>query len=135
MGGGSKLSARLTCRTANQPSSKRRDPMSSAKWNVSLCGLALVLSTLAAHGQQAPNPTGLTERTNKFTRTCAERDLRLVTLIERHAEAQDIAAEKLFEAYLIMIDARRACREGREGEALAVYDGITLIPAPTHAGR
>jgi hypothetical protein len=113
--------------------------MSSAKWNVSLSGLALILSTLAAHGQEAPNPAGAiatkTERTNKFTRTCAERDLRLVTLIERHGDAQDIAAEKLFEVYLTMIDARRACREGRESEALAVYDGITLIPAPTRAAR
>ena len=113
--------------------------MSSAKWNVSLAGLALILSTLAAHGQEATTVAGsaptVAERTNKFTRTCAERDLRLVTLIERHADAQDIAAERLFEAYRTMIDARRACREGREREALAVYDGITLIPAPTRAAR
>ena len=113
--------------------------MSSVKWNMSLAGLALILSTLAAHGQEATTVAGsapmVAERTNKFTRTCAERDLRLVTLIERHADTQDVAAERLFEAYLTMIDARRACREGREREALAVYDGITLIPAPTRAAR
>lgn len=126
-------------RLSNPPSTERRNRMSSAKWSVSLSGLALMLSTLAAHGQQAPNPAGaapmVAERTNKFTRTCAERDLRLVTLIESHAEAQDIAAERLFEAYLIMIDARRACREGRESEALAVYDSITFVSVPTRAAR
>ena len=156
--------------------------MSSANWNTTtLFGLALILSTLAAHGTEAPkavpssatacthiaqvcalladpairNSAGLAEnawdfnapssiagfgpiaikaeRANMFTRTCAQRDQRVTTLIERHGDDQDVASEKLFQAYLTVMDARVACAEGRERDALALYDSIILIPAPARA--
>ena len=112
--------------------------MSLTKWNVSLSGLALILSTLGAHGQEAKLAGSVatkTEHAGKFTRACAERDLRLVTAIEGHAAAGDVDGQKLFAAYRTLMDARRACREGREGEALARYDGAALIAVPTHAAR
>lgn len=77
----------------------------------------------------------LSSPTRAGTPACAKQDLRLVTLIERHGEDQDVAGKKLFEAYLAVMAARKACAQGREGEALALYDSITLISAPARASR
>jgi hypothetical protein len=97
--------------------------MFSAKWNASLFGLMLMLSTPAAHGQQA----------NKFTAACSYRDLLVTTLIDRHGEDQDIAGDKLGEAYFVVMDARVACARGREREALAMYDSLLRIAVPARA--
>ena len=103
-----------------------------------LVAMALMSSVVVAFAQQAPIQTdvaGLTQRTNFFTRVCALRDLRLVTLIEELADAQEVAGEKLFEAFLTMLRARHTCIEGRESEALSIYDTITLGLAPTRTAR
>jgi hypothetical protein len=111
--------------------------MFSAKWNVSLFGLVLMLSAPTAHGQDASRlaePASIkTERTNKFTAACSYRDLLVTTLIDRHGEDQDIAGDKLGEAYFIVMDARAACARGREREALAMYDSLLRIAVPARA--
>ena len=60
---------------------------------------------------------------------CAARDLKTVMLIEAHGEAQDVAADELREAFFTMGRARAACAAGRTDEALAIYDGISIVPA------
>ncbi|WP_315838381.1 hypothetical protein [Bradyrhizobium prioriisuperbiae] len=57
---------------------------------------------------------------------CAARDLRLVTAIEAHGEAQDIPGETLYATFAALIRARAACEAGRADEALALYDRLTL---------
>jgi hypothetical protein len=75
------------------------------------------------------------ERTNSFTQECAHRDTQLVTLIEDHGNAGDVAPEKLLEANFAMMRARTTCAEGRESEAIALYDDIALGLMPTRASR
>jgi hypothetical protein len=112
--------------------------MSSARSYAILFGLALILSTPGAHGQQvstlvAPAPAK-TER-NKFTAACSQRDLLVTTLIDRHGENRDIAGEKLLEAFFVVMDARVACARGGEREALAMYDSLLRIAVPERAAR
>jgi len=75
------------------------------------------------------------ERANEFTAACSYRDLQLTTLIERHGEDQDVAGDKLLEAYLIVMDARVTCARGRENEALALYDSVIRISVPARPTR
>ena len=86
--------------------------------------MALLASTMTALGGGAAKP-------NLTTRACAERDLQSVMLIERHGEAQDIAGEVLAQAFFTVMRARKACRQGREQDAFAIYDSIKLVPAAT----
>jgi len=86
--------------------------------------LALLASTVTALGENL-------SKENLTTRACAERDLQYVILIERHGEAQDIAGEVLAQAFFSVVRARKACRQGREQEAFAIYDTIKLVPTAT----
>jgi len=70
-------------------------------------------------------------RPNLTTRACAERDLQYVILVERHGEAQDIAGDVLAQAFFTMMRARKACRQGYEQDAFAIYDTIKLVPTTT----
>ena len=90
----------------------------------SLSVTALIASTFGALAAEAAWP-------NLTTRACAERDLQFVILIERHGEAQDIAGDVLAQAFFTMMRARKACRQGREQDAFALYDSIKLVPATT----
>ncbi len=85
---------------------------------------ALIASTFGAVAGEAALP-------NLTTRACAERDLQFVILIERHGEAQDIPGDVLAQAFFTMMRARKACRQGREQDAFAIYDGIKLVPTTT----
>ena len=85
---------------------------------------ALLVSTVTALADNS-------WKENLTTRACAERDLQYVTLIERHGEAQDIAGEVLAQAFFTMVRARKACRQGHEQEAFAIYDSIKLVPTAT----
>ncbi len=85
---------------------------------------ALLASTFGALAADAARPS-------QTTRACAERDLQFVILIERHGEAQDIAGEALAQAFFTMMRARKACGQGREQEAFALYDSIKLAPVTT----
>jgi hypothetical protein len=113
--------------------------MTSAKLNMTLSGLVLIASTLAVHGQEASRLAAATpiktERANKFTAACSQRDLLVTTLIERHGESQDVAPETLIEAFFTVMDARKVCARGREQEALALYESVIGISVPARATR
>jgi hypothetical protein len=55
---------------------------------------------------------------------CSARDLQVITLIEDHGRADDMAPERLAKAAMSMMLAREVCDAGRTQEALAVYDSI-----------
>ena len=72
------------------------------------------------------------------TRDCAARDLKLLSQIEQHGQRQDVAGEKLFAAFLTMLDARSACAAGRTAEATALYDsafGPLMMASPNLPSR
>ena len=103
-----------------------------------LIAMTLMSSVVVAFAQEAPNRadlSSLAQRTNFVSLICAQRDLQLVTLLEERGDAQEVAGHKLFEAFLTMMRARKACSEGRESEALSIYDTVTLDLTPTRAAR
>jgi hypothetical protein len=55
---------------------------------------------------------------------CAQRDVQVVTQIEQIGEAQTVAGEIMFEAFMIVMRARRACSQGRVAVGLALYDSV-----------
>jgi uncharacterized protein YjiS (DUF1127 family) len=57
---------------------------------------------------------------------CAGADLRLITLIEEHGEAQDIDAEVLAQAFFTVIEARKACNQGHVEAAIKLYESVAL---------
>jgi hypothetical protein len=93
--------------------------------------LASVLSVTALITSTIGALAGDTARPNLTTRACAERDLQYVILVERHGEAQDIAGDVLAQAFFTMMRARKACSQGHEQDAFALYDTIKLVPATT----
>ena len=110
----------------------------SVKSRSALVAMAVMSSVVVAFAQEVPIRTdmaGLAQRTNSFTRICAQRDLQFVTLIEERGDAQEVVGHKLFEAYLNVMRARNACAHGRESEALLIYDTVTLGLAPTRAAQ
>lgn len=62
---------------------------------------------------------------------CAERDLKLITQLNEHSEAQDVPAADLRNAFLALVDARKICFAGRVEEALAIYDSVTFAGGKT----
>jgi hypothetical protein len=69
------------------------------------------------------------------TLACAERDVQLITSLEDHGNANDIPSEKLGEAGLSLQRARTLCGDGRQSEALALYDNTLRSLSPMHAAR
>jgi hypothetical protein len=61
---------------------------------------------------------------------CSQADLRLVTLIEAHGEAEDVAADTLAQAFFTVMEARKACNEGHVEAAMKLYESIPLGPLP-----
>ena len=66
------------------------------------------------------------ESTTLLPQICATADLRLTMLIEAHGEAQDVAPETLAHAFLAVLEARKACNEGRVEAAIKLYESIPL---------
>jgi hypothetical protein len=66
-----------------------------------------------------------------FTRGCAARDLQILMLIEERENTSAVSAERLSDAMLTMMNARMLCHDGREADALTMYDSIpgTLTPS------
>ena len=83
-----------------------------------LPALALVASLAMTISATAQGPAA------QFPRECALKEITVITLIEEHGEAGDLPADALRNATLTMLRARSACRDGRVGEALAVYESI-----------
>jgi hypothetical protein len=96
-----------------------------------LLTLASVLSVTALTASSFGALAGDAARPNLTTRACAERDLQYVILLERHGEAQDIPGEVLAQTFFTMMRARKACRQGHEQDAFALYDTIKLVPTTT----
>ncbi|WP_293809269.1 hypothetical protein [uncultured Bosea sp.] len=67
-------------------------------------------------------------------KACASHDLVVFNLIERHGEDQGLPAEIVADAAMKLLDARVACRDGREAEAIAIYAGLSARLAAA-AGR
>lgn len=63
----------------------------------------------------------------QFTRECALKDISAITVIEEHGAAEDLSADRLYNATLTMLRARLACYEGRVGEAIALYESILSL--------
>jgi hypothetical protein len=63
---------------------------------------------------------------------CAAADPWLVTLIEEHGEAQDVAPETLAQAFFTVVEARKACNLGQVEAAIKIYEGIRLDAATSH---
>jgi hypothetical protein len=61
-------------------------------------------------------------------RECAVRDLRILTALGEHGEAQDVAGEDIAAAFFILLKARQACAAGNINEALAIYESISIAP-------
>jgi len=61
-----------------------------------------------------------------YLRLCAQRDLAAISDIESAGDAQQIAAERLAAAFVSVMDARKACAEGRHNDAIAIYDSISF---------
>jgi hypothetical protein len=57
---------------------------------------------------------------------CAARDLKLLTSLNEHGEAQDVPADDLRAAFFALVKARGVCASGRVDEALALYDGVVI---------
>jgi hypothetical protein len=57
---------------------------------------------------------------------CAAADLRLITLIEAHGEAQDVAAEILAQAFFTVVEARKTCNQEQVESAIKLYKSIPL---------
>jgi hypothetical protein len=75
---------------------------------------------LATDGATATGSTTL------LSPICAAADLRLMMLIEAHSEAQDVVAETLVQAFLTVLDARKACNEGQVDAGIKLYESIPL---------
>jgi hypothetical protein len=61
-------------------------------------------------------------------RECAVRDLRILTTLGEHGEAQDVAGEDIAAAFFTLLKARQACAAGNITEALAIYESISVAP-------
>jgi hypothetical protein len=59
---------------------------------------------------------------------CAARDLKVLTALGEHGEAQDVPGDDIAAAFFSLVKARVACAAGNTTEALAIYDSISLAP-------
>jgi hypothetical protein len=78
---------------------------------------SLCLATNVATANEAPA---------MLPQICATADLRLTMLIESHGEAQDVAPETLAQAFLTVLEARKACNDGQVEAAIRIYESIPL---------
>jgi hypothetical protein len=83
-------------------------------WSWAATGICLAAAGARADSTTVPSPI------------CVAADLRLVTLIEAHGEAQDVAAEILARAFFTVLEARKACNAGQVEAAMKLYGGIPL---------
>jgi hypothetical protein len=66
---------------------------------------------------------------------CAARDLKLLTSLNQHGEAQDVPAADLRDAFFALVKARGICATGRVGEALSLYDSVVIGSRTTTAQK
>jgi len=96
---------------------------------VLMLGLATLMQCAAVYGGAAQNGAPI------FAPVCAAREITVLTLIEDHALADDLAPIKLSNAYVDMLNARALCYAGRTADAVAAYDEIAGALGQLHIGR
>ena len=86
------------------------------RWKRSIVAAAVLVSGInsVAAGEKA------------FLLACAERDLRVVAMLEDRGSTNDVPADKLAGVFFTVMAARRACADGRIAEGIVLYDGLTL---------
>ena len=89
----------------------------------------------APDGVPGFGPILVADKRGNPTLACAQRDTDLITSIEDHGNANDVAPDRLADAAFNMLQARGICGDGREKEALALYDRTLQGLAQTHASR
>jgi hypothetical protein len=80
----------------------------------------IIIATCAAS-----NAAG-SEQETALAPVCAEREVQVITLLEDHALAQDIASDRLGDAGLARLEAQMTCYQGRVAEAVSIYDRIIV---------
>jgi len=108
----------------------RRKRRRSRFWITALRLLAAASASFLAAASASFATAGATaaEATAVPSPICNAADVRLVTLIEAHGEAQDVAAETLAQAFFTVLEARKACNQGQVEAAMKLYESISLRP-------
>jgi hypothetical protein len=111
---GARLGGRIAAAGARIPRRRRASLMSAVAFRLwAAAGICL-----AADGATAAEAA--------LSPACAAADRRLLTLIEEHGEAGDVAAETLAKAFFTVLEARKACHQGQVEAALELYESIPL---------
>ena len=76
-------------------------------------GACLVLNVTA--------PRATAAQDNVFARVCAEQEVKAIMSLEDHGTANDVPADQLGAAGLIVLEARSTCYAGKVDEAVALY--------------
>ena len=66
-------------------------------------------------------PRATAAQDNVFARVCAEQEVKALTSLEDHGIANDVPADQLGVAGLIVLEARSTCYAGKVDEAVALY--------------
>src|SRR5262245_36296400 len=85
------------------------------------CSLPVMLFSLLSTAAAASPDDPLA-----YPRLCAQRDLEAISVIESAGDAQEVAAARLAAAFFSVMEARKACAEGRHDDAIAIYDSISF---------
>jgi hypothetical protein len=92
---------------------------------------ALVIGLSAAEGLRPARADGPAV---SFAAVCAQKEIEVITLIEDHGAADDLASDKLIDAGATLLRARLACYHGHVSEAVALYDQILSLGPVNFAG-
>jgi hypothetical protein len=117
-GNGPPFDGRIAALGARIPKGRRASLLSAVAFRL----WAAASICLATDGATA------TESTAMLSPICAAADLRLMMLIEAHGEAQDVSAETLSQAFLTVLEARKACNGGQAEAGIKLYESIPLGP-------
>jgi hypothetical protein len=109
----------------SMPSVKSRD--SKGQETMSLVRAQHIIAAVAAlviglGVAEGPGAARADAQSGSFASICALKEIKVITLIEEHGAAADLASDRLGDAGLAMLRARMACYEGRVAEAVALYD-------------
>ena len=114
---------------AAKPQTRRSRRRSLLWMTASRLLAAAVASFLAAASASSATAGAMAaEVTTVPSPICNAADVRLVTLIEAHGEAQDVPAEILAQAFFTVLEARKACNQGQVEAAMKLYESISLGP-------
>lgn len=87
----------------------------STRWIPCVAGLAAVLATSTG---------AFAQQTTSSSIACAEREVLLMTLVEAHGAAVNVATNTLADEAALLAQARSACDNGHASDALPLYDHL-----------